>query len=118
MKKFSFVIDVGVGKLIEDWLSDEGYKIFPIIDIERTMPDIGIINFALEENAVIITMDKDFGELVFKNGNRHGGVLLLRLEDAVGREKLSVLKTLIPQYINHLKNNFCVFQAGKFRINK
>ena len=118
MKKLSFVIDVGVGKLIEDWLIEQGYEVFSMISIERRMPDDGIILFAFENNAVIITMDKDFGELVFKNGYEHRGVLLLRLDDAVGGEKLSVLKTLIPQYINQLENNFCVFQAGKFRIKK
>ncbi len=82
------------------------------------MPDDEIIIYALKNDVVIITMDKDFGELVYKNRLVHNGVLLLRLDDAVGDEKLSVLKTIIPQYLEELKNNFCVYQNGKLRIKK
>ena len=86
--------------------------------IERKMRDDDIVDYALKNNAVIITMDKDFGELIYKNGMVHNGVLLLRLDDAVGDEKLSVLKTIIPQHLNELENNFCVYQNGKLRIRK
>jgi predicted nuclease of predicted toxin-antitoxin system len=118
MIKLNFVIDVGVGKLIEDWLIDEGHTVFGMMSIERTMSDNGILDFAVANNCIIITMDKDFGELVFKNGLKHKGVLLLRLDDAAGVEKLSVVKTVVPQYLDSLHNNFCVFQNGKFRIKK
>jgi predicted nuclease of predicted toxin-antitoxin system len=30
------------------------------------------------KDAIIITMDKDFGELVFREKNTHKGILLLR----------------------------------------
>lgn len=44
---------------------------------------------------MIITMDKDFGELVFNSGKRHAGVLILRLEDADGDTKVGVVKTIL-----------------------
>ncbi len=46
------------------------------------MPDAEILKLADREKAIIITTDKDFGELVFKSHEPHKGVLLLRLEDA------------------------------------
>lgn len=80
------------------------------------MSDSEIIKLANYENAIIITMDKDFGELVYKTHLQHKGILLLRLEDAVGEEKLSVIQNIIPNYLSQLTNNFCVYQNGKLRI--
>ena len=70
---------------------------------------------AIKEDGIIITMDKDFGELVFKNNNLHKGVLLLRLDDAVSEEKLAAIQNLIPEHLEQLKNNFSVYQNGKLR---
>ena len=71
--------------------------------------NVEIINLANTENAIIITMGKDFGELVFKNFSFHKGILLLRLEDAVAEEKLSVIQNNFPVYLLQIKNNFCVY---------
>ena len=48
------------------------------------MEDEKIIRTAFLENRMVITMDKDFGELVYHSSMKHSGVLLLRLEDATG----------------------------------
>lgn len=61
-------------------------------------------------------MDKDFGELVFKQLSFHYGILLLRLEDALAEEKLSVIQNIFPNNYSQLKNNFSVYQNGKLRI--
>jgi predicted nuclease of predicted toxin-antitoxin system len=57
-------------------------------DIDARMEDEEIIRTAVTENRMVITMDKDFGELVYHSSMEHSGVLLLRLEDATGTEKL------------------------------
>jgi len=49
---------------------------------------------------------------------RHSGVLLLRLEDASGPEKLEVVKYIMKNYSSRIKDNFCVFQNNRFRIKK
>jgi predicted nuclease of predicted toxin-antitoxin system len=110
-----FVIDVGVGRTIEEWLIANNFIVFSVTNLNPEMEDIHILDLANKEDAVIITMDKDFGELVFKNLLPHRGVLLLRLEDAISAEKLAVIETLIPHHILKIKNNFSVYQNGKFR---
>ncbi|MDA3897060.1 MAG: DUF5615 family PIN-like protein [Desulfobacteraceae bacterium] len=70
------------------------------------------------ENRMVITMDKDFGELVYHSGMQHSGILLLRLEDAVGARKLQVVEHIIETYSNRIKNCFCVFQNDRFRIKR
>jgi len=65
---------------------------------------------------MIITMDKDFGELVYKSRFCHSGILLLRLDDMNGNEKVKVVSTILKSYSDKLYNNYCVFQNGRLRI--
>ena len=50
-------------------------------DQARGIDDDTIIQKALEENWILLTNDKDFGEKVFRDSRLHRGVILLRLED-------------------------------------
>jgi predicted nuclease of predicted toxin-antitoxin system len=67
---------------------------------------------------MIVTMDKDFGELVYNSGLPHAGVLLLRLEKATGEQKSEIVKKIIGEYVDQIDGNFCVYQDGKLRIKK
>jgi predicted nuclease of predicted toxin-antitoxin system len=74
------------------------------------------LHIATIEKLMVITMDKDFGELVYNSGYRHAGVLILRLENATGKGKVEIVKNIIFEYSDKLKDNFCVFQNGKLRL--
>ncbi len=60
--------------------------------------DIEILHLAVEDHRMIVTMDKDFGELVFNSGLPHAGVLLLRLESATGEQKSEIVEKIIDGY--------------------
>lgn len=116
--ELKFLIDVGVGKGIEKYLREEGYDTKAVRDIDPRMEDENIIHTAITENRMVVTMDKDFGELVYHGSMKHCGVLLLRLEDATGTEKLLVVKHIMENYSSQIKDSFCVYQNGRFRIRK
>ena len=48
-----------------------------------------------------------------KNHASHKGILLLRLGDAVAKEKLSAIQNIFPNHLSQIKNNFCVYQNGR-----
>jgi len=116
--ELKFLVDVGVGKKVEQYLKDEGYDTKAVRDIDPQMEDKDIICIAASEDRMVITMDKDFGELVYHSLLQHSGVLLLRLENATALEKLQVVRNILLTYSNQIKNCFCVFQNNKFRIRK
>jgi predicted nuclease of predicted toxin-antitoxin system len=117
-KNYKFVIDVGVGRILETWLAEQSFSVVSIRSVNPEMTDTDIIGLANREDAIIISMDKDFGELIFKNKIQHKGVLLLRLEDAVAEEKLAVMQNIFPEYLLEIKNKFAVYQNGKLRIRE
>jgi len=86
-----FVFDVGDSKRVEMWLAENGHDVKAIRDIDPTMEDKEIMAIAINEKRILVTMDKDFGELVYKSGMNHSGVLLLRLETATSSKKLKII---------------------------
>jgi len=115
-KDLKFIVDVGVSLKVEKWLQEIGCDIKAVRNINPKMTDNEILKIAASEKRMVITMDKDFGELVFNSKRSHAGVLLLRLEDADSDEKLKIVKNIMEKYYNLIENNFCVFKNGKLRI--
>lgn len=113
-----FLVDVNIGRSVEEWLLENGYDMKAVRDINPRMLDRDILKIAVSEHRMVITMDRDFGELVYNSGMSHSGVLLLRLEDATANEKVEILEKILVLYWDKLLNNFCVFQHGKIRIRK
>jgi predicted nuclease of predicted toxin-antitoxin system len=113
-----FLIDVGVGKKVEEWFNENNYDVKCVRDINMHAKDADILKLAVSEDRMIITMDKDFGELVYNSGMLHSGVLILRLEDARGEDKVDIVKRIMTGFSKKIENKFCVFQDGKLRIRE
>jgi len=118
LPRLKFLVDVGVGKAVELFLKGQGYDTKTVRAIDPQMPDEEIIRLSSKENRMIITMDKDFGELVYHYGIDHCGILLLRLEDATGSEKQEVVASILAKHSTDIVNRYCVFQNDKLRIRK
>ena len=116
--ELKFLVDVGVGEKVEEYLLEKRYDIKAVRSLDQRMPDQEIIRLAALEKRIVITMDKDFGELVYHSGMDHCGILLLRLEDATGSEKQQVIAQILAKYVDNMKNHFCVYQNKKFRFRK
>lgn len=113
-----FLVDVGVGVGVESCLKKAGYSVLSMREVDCSAQDIEILHLAVEEQRMIVTMDKDFGELVFNSGIPHAGVLLLRLENATGEQKSEIVEKIINKYADQMAGYFCVYQDGKLRIKK
>lgn len=112
------MVDVGVGNKVERWLINQGYDLKSVRDIDPRLLDKEILKIAVSENRMVITMDKDFGELVYNSGLPHAGVLLLRLEDVRSGKKVEIVEKILNKYSDKLSKKFCVFKDGRLRIRK
>ena len=50
------------------------------------------------QRRVIVTMDNDFGEMVFGEGSATEGVVLLRTDDAPSSEKQRILSGIVREH--------------------
>jgi len=113
-----FLVDVGVGEKVEDFLYKNGYDILSVRKLNPRISDSEIINIAAKDNRIIITMDKDFGELIYNSGLIHKGILLLRTENCSGDKKAKILSEILINYSSELEENFCVFSKDRLRIRR
>ena len=110
-----FIVDECTGPTVAKWLK-ERFEVFSIYDESPGIDDESIIKKAYEENYILITNDKDFGELVFRRGKSHNGVLLLRLEDEGVSNKIKIIKMVLDSYSDRLIGNFVVATEKNVRI--
>jgi predicted nuclease of predicted toxin-antitoxin system len=110
------LIDVSAGLAIAEVLRTLGHDLALVRDRDARMTDVDILAWAVAESRLIVTMDKDFGELVYHARQAHAGVLLLRLEGARTPEKKRVVLEIFQHYADQLPGRFAVYQDGRLRI--
>jgi len=111
-----FFVDSGVGRGVENWLRDNGYDVACVQDINPHLLDKEILRMAIPEGRMVITTDKDFGELACNLGLLRAGILLLRLEGESSLEKVHIIESILTRYADRLSGRFCVVQKGTLRI--
>ncbi len=114
----TIILDMEVGKKVENFLSTAGHDIKSVREINIRMQDFQILELSIQEKRIIVKMDKDFGELVYNSGYNHHGIVLLQLENRDGNEKAENVQTILRNYGAELSGKFCVYQKGKFRIRQ
>ncbi|MFD1872148.1 DUF5615 family PIN-like protein [Hymenobacter bucti] len=113
-----FIIDVGVGRSVEVQLAADGYEVLPVRDRDPHMADREILSWAVQEQAIVVTMDKDFGDLIWKERLPHAGVVLLRMEDATGPERADAMRRIARDFSSELPHHFTVFKNDRLRISR
>jgi predicted nuclease of predicted toxin-antitoxin system len=99
-------------------LRNEGFEVISIEEDTPSIPDNNVLSVAVKENALLITEDKDFGDLVMLHKLPHKGILLLRLSGMETDEKVIRTLDVIETYREELKDSFTVVDAKKVRIRK
>ena len=111
-----FLVDFNVGRAVADYLRQAGHDVASVGDVDPRMSDADILLWAVREQRIVVTMDTDFGELVYHSGHAHAGVILLRMPGAGRDMKVDLVKWILEHHANDLPGHFCVFDAGRLRI--
>jgi len=111
-----FLVDECTGPAVAKWLRGLQHDVLSIFEDARGLDDLGIIDLAYNENYILITCDKDFGELIFREQKPHKGVILLRLDDERSENKIRVIERLLESYTDQFSNNFIVASENSVRI--
>jgi predicted nuclease of predicted toxin-antitoxin system len=113
-----FLVDECTGPDVAQWLRERRHEVFSVYEEARGMEDDDIIQKAFDENWILITNDKDFGEKVYRDGRLHRGVIFLRLEDERATVKIDVIRKLLQSYADQLTDHFVVVTERKVRFGR
>ena len=111
-----FIVDESTGVAVVKSLRRSGHDVLAVAEIMRQADDPDILTLALNEERVLITNDKDFGELVYRSRQTHHGVLLLRLRDESSINRVRVVESVLERYGNRLPNHFVVATESRVRV--
>lgn len=111
-----FLVDECTGSAVASWLRVQNHEVFSVYEEARGLGDDGIIQKALEEEMILITNDKDFGEKVYRDNRLHNGIILLRLEDERSASKIRILSRLLDTYADKIPNSFLVVTEHRVRF--
>lgn len=113
-----FIVDECTGETIAGWLKLSGYNTYSVYSENKGADDEWILDKAIEENYIVITNDKDFGELVFRKGKGHCGVVLLRLQEESTENKIETIRKVLEQCMERLSDSFIVASETYVRISR
>ncbi len=111
-----FLADENLEYSIISFLKGKNIDVVAVRDLMKGAPDSEIITFAFENKLIIITSDKDFGELTFRLQKPNHGIILLRLNEENSIDKADILWTAIKKLGSDVINKFVVVERNSIRI--
>ena len=113
-----FLADEDVDKPIVEQLRRDNHVVLYVIEMEPGISDDEVIRRANQERALLLTGDKDFGELVFRQGHIVYGVVLIRLTGLSPQRKAKVVAIAVQEHADELAQSFAVITPGAVRIRR
>lgn len=114
----NLVADESVDRPIVERLRRQGHDVIYIAELEPSITDDAVLDHANQRRAVLLTGDKDFGELVFRQGRISTGVILLRLAGIATETKAGIVAAAIREHATEMEGVFSVISPGAVRIRR
>ena len=108
--------DENISRLLVNRLRQEGHEVLYIVEMARGSKDSTVLELASLSGALLVTDDKDFGELVFHKHLQAAGVLLVRLATIEPTQAIEVVVQVIDEYGDKLLQAFTVIMPRGIRI--
>jgi predicted nuclease of predicted toxin-antitoxin system len=112
------VADEDVDGPIVQRLRADGHDVVYIAELSPRAVDDAVLGQANARGSLLVTADKDFGELVFRQRLVHSGVLLLRLEGLTNPTKAELVGQVFRDRGQELLGAFSVLSPGQLRIRR
>ncbi len=111
-----FLADECCDAALVDALRGNDHDVHYAMESLRGATDKELLTCAVEENRILLTEDKDFGELVYRLQQPAYGVILLRFEVVDRALKAPRLLDLLEKDTKRLPGTFVVLEADKTRF--
>ena len=97
-------------------LREDGHDVLYVLEKKPGVTDDEVLLDAYNERRILVTEDKDFGELVYRLKKPAEGIILIRIDVEQRHMKWPRLKKLIENDESRLGGHFVVIDTQKFRF--
>jgi len=114
----NFLADESVDQAIVARLRQEGHHVVYVAELQPGISDEEVLRLANQATALLLTADKDFGEMVFRQGSHVHGVVLVRLAGLSPARKAETVARAVREHMVELPRAFAVVMPGVLRIRR
>jgi predicted nuclease of predicted toxin-antitoxin system len=100
------------------FLRTDGHEVLYVAEAAAGLSDSDVIALALREKRLLLTEDKDFGDLVFRRERVIPGVVLMRVRPEYPALKAVRLAAAIERYGERFFDRYTVIEEGRFRSRR
>ncbi|HUE70694.1 MAG TPA: DUF5615 family PIN-like protein [Pirellulaceae bacterium] len=97
-------------------LRSDGHDVVYVKELAPGSDDQAVLQLAVADQRILLTEDKDFGELVVRLKLPAYGIVLLRVNPADTVAKLARLRDLFTHHSHQLPGSFVVLDETKIRF--
>lgn len=108
--------DVNIEAMLVRWLRAEAHDVVWASELPPSIPDEKLLAMANEDGRILLTYDRDFGELVFSRRSLSEGIILLRFDAPLQAERLGLLQRHWQAIVDQASGHFLVVTDRKLRI--
>lgn len=105
-----FLIDRCAGSTIAEWLRQQGHDVLEARSLGPDPGDERLLLIALEQSRVVVTIDSDFGTIIFRDGASHSG--LVRLPDVRVNQRIDKMRVVLENHATDLAAGAIVTVRG------
>lgn len=110
--------DENIDDGIVEQLRDAGHEIWYVTEMTPGIGDDEVLAQANRHGALLLTGDKDFGELVYRQQRINAGVLFIRLAGLTAAAKARMVTRAIDDHGAGMMGRFTVIAPGQVRIRR
>jgi predicted nuclease of predicted toxin-antitoxin system len=114
----NFVADEGIDRQVVERLRQDGHQVWYVAEMAPSISDEAVLAIANREAALLLTADKDFGEMVFRQRRFTGGIILVRLAGVSAGRKAEMVAAAIRRRQSELDGGFTVIAPGICRTRR
>jgi predicted nuclease of predicted toxin-antitoxin system len=108
--------DENVASEMVEWLRSAGHDVLWAAESLASRSDGDLLDTAVSQQRVVLTRDRDFGELAYLRGARAAPTILMRLHMLHPRNRLRVLQRAWPDIESKIAGHFIVVLPGRLRV--
>jgi predicted nuclease of predicted toxin-antitoxin system len=111
-----FLADENVSCLVIERLRADGFEVISIGESRSGASDKDVLEAANAEGCILITEDRDFGEMVIRQRLGVRGMLLLELDRVSSAAEADLVAAVISGRADKLSGNLVVIEPGRIRV--
>ncbi|MFI5381256.1 MAG: DUF5615 family PIN-like protein [Tepidisphaerales bacterium] len=105
-----FLVDRCAGTRLAAGLREHGHDVFEARSISPDPGDAVLLEVAAADGRVVVTIDTDFGRLVYAGGAAHRGIV--RLPDVPYERKVQLMSAVLVRHTDDLANGAVITVRG------